>query len=380
MLGLTEEQQSLLKVVRRLVDERVVPRAAEIDETDEFPWDLYALFREQGLTSLLVPEEFGGGGASITTATLVIEEVARASAACSVILAILASGPLFLAAGSPEQRQNYLSQIAQGKIVALSLTAPVAGSDAAGIRTRAVLEGDHYVLNGTKRFISNGTVADIYFVWAVTQPGKGARGISAFILEKGTPGFSTGKVEKKMGYHGNPTAELIFDGARVPRENLLGAEGEGFRIVMQGFVALRVLVAAMALGLARGALEYALGYTQERRQFGRAIAEFQGMRFMLAEMAMKVNAARGLVYEAARRVDAGDGDAPFWASMAKCYTADIAMQVTTDAVQVLGGYGYTRDYPVERMMRDAKLTQIFEGTSQIQKMLIADHLLKNKVR
>ncbi|MDP6560893.1 MAG: acyl-CoA dehydrogenase family protein, partial [Candidatus Binatia bacterium] len=322
----------------------------------------------------------GGGGTDITTAAMVVEEVARASAAASIILAVQASGPLFLSAGSSKQRQKYLPQIAREKIVAISLTEPEAGSDAVAIQTRATLEGDHYMLTGTKRFITNGTVADLYFVWAVTQPGKGAKGISAFIVEKGMPGFSTGKVEKKMGYHGNPTAELVFDEVRVPRENLLGAEGEGFRIVMRAFEGLRTLVAAMALGLARGALEYALGYAQERRQFSRPIAEFQGMRFLLAEMAMKVNAARGLVYEAARKVGRREGDASLWASMAKCYTADIAMEVTTDAVQVLGGYGYTRDYPVERMMRDAKLTQIFEGTSQIQKMIIADHLLGGKVR
>jgi alkylation response protein AidB-like acyl-CoA dehydrogenase len=375
MIELTEEQQLLLKTVNKLVKEQIIPRAAEIDEEDDFPWDIFRLLHKQGLVTLLIPEEWGGGGSDVLTTTLVIEEIAKGSASCSALIAIQGSGPLFLANGNEDQQRRYLPLIAEGKVVALALTEPEAGSDAAAIKSKAVLQGDYYVLNGRKCFISNGNIADIYFVWAITQPGKGAKGISAFILEKDTPGFSVGKIEKKMGYKGYPTAELIFDEVKIPRQNLLGPEGEGFIIVMRAFEALRVFVGAMALGIAGGAMEYAANYARERYQFGRPIAEFQAIRFMLADMAIKVNAGKGLIYTAAQKVDRKEKDARFYASMAKCYCSDMAMEVTTDAVQILGGYGYMKDHPVERMMRDAKLTQIFEGTSQIQRIIIADHIL-----
>jgi len=375
MIELTEEQQLLLKTVKRLVEEQIAPRAAEIDEKDEFPWDIFRLLHKQGLVTLLIPEEWGGGGSDALTTTLVIEEIAKASAAVSALIAIQGSGPLFLAHGNETQRKRYLPQIAEGKVVALALTETEAGSDAASIKSRAVLDRDHYILNGRKCFISNGNIADIYFVWAITSPEKGAKGISAFILEKDTPGFSVGKIEKKMGFKGYPTAELIFEDVKIPQGNRVGPEGEGFIIVMQAFEALRVFVGTMALGIAAGAMEYAANYARERYQFGRPIAEFQAIRFMLADMAMKINAGKGLIYTAAKKVDRKEKDARFYASMAKCYCSDMAMRVTTDAVQILGGYGYMKDHPVERMMRDAKLTQIFEGTSQIQRIIIADHIL-----
>lgn len=378
MIELTEEQQLLIKTVKRLVDDQIAPKAAEIDEKDEFPWDIFRLLHQQGLVTLLIPEAWGGGGSDVLTTTLVIEEIAKASATSSALIAIQGSGPLFLSHSNEAQQKKYLPLIAEGKVVALALTEPEAGSDAASIKSRAVLNGDHYLLNGRKCFISNGNIADLYFVWAVTKPGKGAKGISAFVLERDTPGFSVGKIEKKMGFKGYPTAELIFEDIKIPQENRIGPDGDGFIIVMRAFEALRIFVGTMALGIAEGAMEYAANYARERYQFGRSIAEFQAIRFMLADMAIKINAGKGLIYTAAKKVDKREKDARFYASMAKCYCSDMAMEITTDAVQILGGYGYMKDHPVERMMRDAKLTQIFEGTSQIQRVIIADHILGSK--
>jgi alkylation response protein AidB-like acyl-CoA dehydrogenase len=380
---LPEEHQALRASVRALAEDKIAPRAAEVDATAEFPWDVHEALARAELTAVHIPEQYGGAGADAIATAIVIEEVARACAASSLIPAVnkLGTVPLLLA-GPEELRQRYLPPVAQGKAMfAYALSEPEAGSDAASIKTRAVVDGDTFVLNGTKRWITNAEVASFYTVMAVTNPGAGAHGISAFVVEKGDPGFSFGAPERKLGIKGSPTRELYFDNCVIPATRLIGEEGAGFQIALATLDHTRITIAAQAVGIAQGALDYALGYVKERRQFGQPVAEFQGVQFLLAEAAMKIEAARQLTYAAAARSEramAGEQvpDLTFFSSAAKCFASDVAMAVTTDAVQLLGGYGYVKDHPVERMMRDAKITQIYEGTNQIQRVVMARQLLK----
>jgi len=364
----------ILDVVRQLVKERVEPRAAEIDANGEFPWDIKQLFAENDLLGIPFPAEYGGLGGSFVTYVKVVEEVSKACASSALIIAVQELGALpILIGGSDEQKRRWIPDLASGaKIAAYALTEPGSGSDAAGsMRTKARRDGDDYVLDGTKIWITNGSVADVVTVFAVTDPSKGPNGISAFVVEKGTPGFTVGKLEKKMGIRGSPTVELSFENCRVPVANLLGEEGVGFKIAMKVLDKSRPGIAAQALGIAQGALDYATDYTKQRVAFGKPISQQQGLQFMLADMKTEVESARLLLYEAARKCDESAADVTTWAAMAKLKCGDVAMSVTTDAVQLLGGYGYSTEYPVERMMRDAKITQIYEGTQQIQRIVIA---------
>jgi alkylation response protein AidB-like acyl-CoA dehydrogenase len=370
----SEEEAMILDVVRQLVKERVEPRAAAIDADGEFPWDIKQLFAENDLLGIPFPAEFGGLGGSFVTYVKVVEEVSKACASSALIIAVQELGALpILIGGSDEQKKRWIPDLASGKtIAAYALTEPGSGSDAAGsMRTKARRDGDGYVLDGTKIWITQGSVADVVTVFAVTDPAKGANGISAFVVEKGTPGFTVGKLEKKMGIRGSPTVELSFENCRVPAANMLGEEGQGFKIAMKVLDKSRPGIAAQALGIAQGALDYATEYTKQRVAFGKPISQQQGLQFMLADMKTEVEAARLLLYEAARKCDENAPDVTTWAAMAKLKCGDVAMSVTTDAVQLLGGYGYSTEYPVERMMRDAKITQIYEGTQQIQRIVIA---------
>ncbi len=373
-----EDEELMLAAVRQLVEEKVAPRAAAIDESGEFPWDVKELFAQNDLLGVPIPAEYGGLGGTFLTYVKVVEEIAKACASSSLIVAVQELGMLpIMIAGSEAQKQRFLPKIASGEhLAAYALTEVSSGSDALGsMKTRAVRDGDRYVLNGSKIWITNGSVADVVCVFAVTDPAAGSRGVSAFVLEKGMPGFSVGKKEKKMGIRGSPTVELTFDGCEVPLENRIGEEGEGFKIAMKVLDKSRPGIAAQALGIAAGALEYATNYAKERVAFGKPIGQHQGVGFMLADMKTEVEAARLLLYEAARKCDAGAPDVTQWAAMAKLKCGDVAMSVTTDAVQVLGGFGYSTEYPVERMMRDAKITQIYEGTQQIQRLVIARTLV-----
>jgi alkylation response protein AidB-like acyl-CoA dehydrogenase len=370
----SEEEALILQVVRELVAERVAPRAAEIDESGEFPWDIQKLFAENDLLGIPFPAEYGGLGGSFLTYVKVVEEVAKACAASSLIIAVQELGALpIIIAGNHEQKQKYIPKLASGEwTAAYALTEAGSGSDAAGsMRTRAEKKGAGYVLNGTKIWITQGGVADVVCVFAVTDPAKGPNGISAFIVEKTFPGFKVGKLEKKMGIRGSPTVELIFENCEVPAENLLGEEGTGFKTAMKVLDKSRPGIAAQALGIAQGALDYAAKYAQERIAFGKPIGQQQGIQFMLADMKLEVEASRLLLYEAARKCDESAPDLTLWAALCKLKAGDTAMKVTTDAVQILGGFGYSTEYPVERMMRDAKITQIYEGTQQIQRIVIA---------
>jgi alkylation response protein AidB-like acyl-CoA dehydrogenase len=383
VFALSDEQEALREAVRALADDKIAPRAAEVDRTSEFPWDVYEALVKSDLHAVHIPEAYGGAGADAISVAIVIEEVARACASSSLIPAVnkLGTVPLLLAA-SEEVKARYLTPVARGEAMfSYALSEPDAGSDAAAMRTRAVRTDSGYVLNGVKRWITNAGVSKYYTVMAVTDPEKGPNGISAFVLEDGDPGFSFGAPEHKLGIKGSPTRELYFDNCEIPASRLIGEEGNGFKIALATLDHTRITIAAQALGIAQGALDYALGYMQQRKQFGRAIAEFQGLQFMIADMAMRLEAARQLTYAAAARSDramAGErvADLTFFSSACKCLASDVAMQVTTDAVQLLGGYGYVNDFPVERMMRDAKITQIYEGTNQIQRMVMARQLLK----
>ena len=373
-----EEEAMMLAVVRELVQEKVAPRAAEIDETGEFPWDIKKLFAENDLMGVPIPSEYGGLGGTFVTYVKVVEEIAKACASSSLIVAVQELGMLpIMIAGDEEQKMRFLPKIASGEhLAAYALTEVSSGSDALGsMRTRAERKGDKYYLTGQKIWITNGSVADVICVFAVTDPAAGSRGVSAFVVEKNSPGFSVGKKEKKMGIRGSPTVELIFDNCEVPVENRLGEEGEGFKIAMRVLDKSRPGIAAQALGIAAGALEYATNYAKERIAFGKPIGQHQGVGFMLADMKTEVEAARLLLYESARKCDAGEPDVTLWAAMAKLKCGDVAMSVTTDAVQVLGGFGYSSEYPVERMMRDAKITQIYEGTQQIQRLVINRNMI-----
>ena len=375
----TEEQVMVRDLARQIANEKVRPVAAHYDEKNEFPWEMMKLFAQSDLFSVFVPEAYGGmpGGGSLAM-VLVTEELSKACAGIALGFAASALGtyPIILH-GTEEQKKKYLPDIASGKkLGAFGLTEANAGSDAGNIQTTAVKDGDYYILNGTKQWITNGGEAEIYTVIAMTNRAKGARGASAFIVEKGTPGFTFGKKEDKMGIRASATRELVFQDCRVPAANLLGREGQGFAIAMSTLDHSRPGVAAQALGIAQGALDVAVKYSREREQFGQPISAFQDIQFMLADMATQTEAARALVYATARMIDAGAKRIGKESAMCKLFASDTAMKVTVDAVQVLGGYGYMREYPVEKMMRDAKITQIYEGTNQIQRTVIATNLIR----
>jgi len=375
---LTEEQALLRDAVRDIADERVAPRAAEIDRTGEFPQDLRELLATQDILALPFPLEHGGLGGELLSLCLAIEQLSRACATTGLILAVqeLGSLPLLLA-GSPEQHARWVPRLASGEqLIAFALTEAEAGSDVAAIRTLAVRDGDDYLLTGSKRFISQGSVADLVTVFAVTDPAADRHNrLSCFIVEVPTDGFAVTRIEHKMGLRGSPTAELAFDGVRVPAGNRIGAEGEGFGLAMRTFDRSRPGIAAQAVGIAQGALEAATAYARDRRQFGQRVGDFQMVSAMLADMDAATEAARQLLYKACVEIDAGAPDAARWSAMCKLVAGDAAMRVTTDAVQVLGGYGYIDEFPVERMMRDAKITQLYEGTQQIQRLVVARALL-----
>jgi alkylation response protein AidB-like acyl-CoA dehydrogenase len=369
-----DDEAMMLEVVRDLVREKVEPRAAAIDASGEFPWDIQKLFAQNDLLGIPIPSEYGGLGGTFQTYVKVVEEVAKACASSALIIAVQELGALpLLIAGSEEQKRRYLPKLASGEWTgAYALTEAGSGSDAAGsMRMTATNDGDTYVLDGSKIWITQGSIADLVAVFAVTDASKGPNGISAFLVEKGTPGFTVGKLEKKMGIRGSPTVELVFEHCRIPAANRIGPEGDGFKIAMKVLDKSRPGIAAQALGIATGALDYATNYLKERVAFGKPLAQQQGLQFMLADMKTDVEAARLLLYEAARKCDEGAPDMTTWAAMAKLRCGDVAMSVTTDAVQLLGGFGYSTEYPVERMMRDAKITQIYEGTQQIQRIVIA---------
>lgn len=372
----SEEHDMLRDAVRSLAEAKIAPFAAEVDELGRFPQEARDALEANDLHAVHVPEAFGGSGADALATVIVIEEVARVCASSSLIPAVnkLGSLPVQLS-GSEELKTKYLGALARGEgMFSYCLSEPDAGSDAAGMKTRAVRDGDSWVLNGVKRWITNAGVSEFYTVMAVTDPDKRSKGISAFVVEKGDEGVSFGAPEKKLGIKGSPTREVYLDNVRIPADRMIGAEGTGFATAMRTLDHTRVTIAAQALGIAQGALDYAKGYVKERKQFGKAIAEFQGIQFMLADMAMKLEAARQLTYAAAAKSERSDADLTFFGAAAKCYASDAAMEITTDAVQLLGGYGYTRDYPVERMMRDAKITQIYEGTNQVQRIVMARNL------
>ena len=366
----------------QIAKEKIKPVAIEYDEKGIFPTDIVKVMAESDLFRVFIPEEYDGFGGGMFEMALVVEELSRECGGIS--LAYAASGlgtiPIILF-GSEEQKQKYLPKLAAGEMLAaFALTEAGAGSDAAGVKTTAVADGDDYILNGTKQWITNGGDAEIYTVVALTDPKRGARGSSTILVEKGTPGFEFGKKEDKMGIRASSTRELVFEDCRVPKSNLLGKEGMGFLVAMKTLDQSRPGVAAQALGIAQGALDAAVTYSQDRVQFGKPISAFQGIQFMLADMAIQVEASRALTYQVARSVDAGEKGVSGIAAMAKVMASDTAMKVTTDAVQVLGGYGYMKEYPVEKRMRDAKITQIYEGTNQIQREVIAMSLIKESVR
>lgn len=378
---LTEEQQMIRDLARRIAEEKIAPHALEMDETGEFPWEILKVLAESDLFGVYLPEEYGGLGGGVMEQCLVVEELSRACSGVAVSYAASGLGCMpILVLGSEEQKKKYIPDIASGKrLAAFGATEANAGSDPAGMQTTAVLDGNQYVLNGTKQWITNGGEADIYSVMAVTDKSKGARGISCFIVEKGTPGFTFGKKENKMGIRASATRELIFDNCRIPKENLLGAkEGTGFIATMRTFDRTRPGIGAQAIGIAQGALDAAVKYSREREQFGKAISSFQAIQHMLADMATQIEAARALVYATARMIDSGSKNFSKESAMAKLFASDVAMKVTVDAVQVFGGYGYMKEYPVEKMMRDAKITQIYEGTNQIQRNIIAAELIKEQ--
>jgi alkylation response protein AidB-like acyl-CoA dehydrogenase len=374
----SEEYSTIREAVRAVCDGKVAPNAAEADETGQFPQAAYDALRAADFHAPHLPAEYGGVGADALATAIVIEEVARACAASSLIPAVnkLGTMPLLLG-GSAEIKQRYLPPVARGEAMfSYCLSEPEAGSDAAAMTTRAVADGDGWVLDGAKRWITNAGVSEFYTVFAVTDPAAGSRGISAFVAERADPGVSFGAAERKLGIKGSPTREVYFDGVRLPASRLIGAPGDGFRLAMRTLDHTRVTIAAQAVGIASGALDFAAGYVRQRRQFGKPIAEFQGIQFMLADMAMKLEAARQLTYVAAGKSERNDADLTYFGAAAKCFASDAAMEITTDAVQLLGGYGYTKDFPVERMMRDAKITQIYEGTNQVQRIVVSRELLR----
>jgi len=375
---LNEEQKMILKVVKDIAQDKILPVRQELDEKEEFPWEILREMAKADLFRIFIPEPYEGAGMGNFDLCIVTEEIAKVCAGIATSYAANALGaePIMLF-GTEEQKRKYLPQIASGeKLAGFGLTESGAGSDVAGIKTTAVKDGDNYILNGTKQWITNGGEAEIYSVIASTNPKRGARGLSAFIVEKGTEGFSFGKKENKLGIRSSATRELVFANAKVPKENIIGKEGMGFIVAMRTFDLTRTGVGALALGIAEGALEEAIKYAKERIQFGQLISSFQAIQIMLADMATQVEAAKSLVYSVAHYIDTGAKNYSKESAMAKMFASDVAMKVTTDAIQVFGGYGYMKDYPVEKMMRDAKITQIYEGTNQIQRLVIANRLLK----
>jgi len=375
---LNEEQIMIRDLARQIAEEKIVPVRAELDETGEFPWDVMKVLAQSDLFGLFIPEEYGGLGKGCLELCLAVEELSRACVGISTSYAANALGtyPLLLF-GTDAQKKKYLPDIASGKrLVAFGLTEANAGSDASGIQTTAKLEGNEYVINGTKQWITNGGEAEIYSIIAITDRSKGPRGASAFIVEKGTPGFTFGKKENKMGIRASATTELIFDNCRIPKENIIGKEGMGFIVAMKTLDSSRTGVGAQGLGVAQGAFEEAVKFAKQRIQFGHPVITFQAVQHMLADMATSIEAARALIYSVARLVDSGSKDVSKESAMAKLFATDMAMKVTTDAVQVMGGSGYMKEYPVEKMMRDAKILQIYEGTNQIQRNVIGQALIK----
>lgn len=374
----TEDQKSIKHLAARIADERIVPIRAELDETGEFPWEVMRACAETGLFGVSIPEEYGGLGGGILENCIVVEELSRACLGISVsyAAALLGAFPI-LVGGSEEQKKKYLSQVASGqRLAAFGLTEANAGSDAAGIRTEARKVGDEYILNGTKQWITNGGEAEIYTVVAMTDRSKGGRGATAFIVEKGTEGFSFGKKENKLGIRASATRELVFQDCKIPKENVIGREGLGFILAMRTFDRTRPGIGAQGVGVAQGALDAAVAYAKEREQFDRKIVSFQAIQHMLADMAIQLEAARALVYSVARYIDSNPRDFSKASAMAKVFPSDVAMKVTVDALQVFGGYGYMKEYPIEKMMRDAKILQIYEGTNQIQRNVVALELIK----
>ena len=376
---ISEEHEALREAIRPVCENKIAPHAADVDDKSRFPQEALDALIEAGMQAPHVDEQYGGMGIDALGTCIVIEEVARVCASSSLIPAVnkLGSMPVILGGGE-EIKAKYLPKLASGEAMfSYGLSEREAGSDTASMKTKAKRDGDHYVLNGQKSWITNAGESEFYTVLAVTDPdGERGRNISAFVVEKSDEGFSFGEPERKLGIKGSPTRELHFDNCRIPADRLIGAEGEGLKIALRTLDHTRVTIGAQAVGIAQGALDYAVGYVKERQQFGKAIAEFQAIQFMLADMAMKVETARQMVYVAAAKSEREDKDLTFFGAAAKCYASDIAMEVTTDAVQLLGGAGYVKDFPVERMMRDAKITQIYEGTNQVQRVVMARQLLK----
>ncbi len=379
---LTEEQAMVRDLARQIADEKIRPVAAEYDKSEKFPWDMMKVLAQSDLFGVYIEQKYGGLGGGVFELCLATEELSKACAGIAICYSASALGayPIILF-GTEEQKMKYLPPIAKGeKLAAFGLTEPAAGSDASALQTTAEKKGDHYVLNGLKHFITNGGDAEIYTVIAMTDKSKGARGASLFVVEKGTPGFSFGKKEDKMGIRASSTRELIFDNCKIPKENLLGKEGMGFIAAMKTFDKSRPGIGAQAVGIAQGALDEAVKYAKQRKQFDKTISSFQGIQWMLADMATAVEASRALVYASAREVDADKKNIGIHSAMAKLYASDTAMKVATDAVQIFGGYGYMREYPIEKYMRDAKITQIYEGTNQIQRNIIGLGLIKESAR
>ncbi|MBI4708415.1 MAG: acyl-CoA dehydrogenase family protein [Candidatus Omnitrophica bacterium] len=375
---LTEEQKMVRDLAKKIADEKIRPVAAKYDQTEEYPWDVIKVIAEAGLFGLFIPEAYGGMSVGVLNLCIATEELSRACGGIAVCYAASALGtfPIVLF-GNEEQKKKYLPDLASGKkVAAFAVTEPEAGSDASAIKTTAKKEGDHYVLNGLKHFITNGGDAETYVVIAMTDKTRGARGASAFIVEKGTKGFSFGKKEDKFGIRASSTRELIFTDCKIPKENLIAKEGMGFIVTMRTFDMSRPGVAAQALGIAQGALDHAVKYAKERHQFEKPISSFQGIQWMIADMATEVEASRALIYATARMVDAGITGVSKESAMAKMYASDVAMKVSIDALQIFGGYGYMKDYPIEKYVRDAKITQIYEGTNQIQRNIIGLQVIK----
>ena len=376
--SLDDQQREFRKHLRQFCEDKIAPRAAEVDRAAEYPWDNFKECVSMELPALGIPEEYGGAGADHVTQAVMVEELSRVCASTSLMMLISKLGMIpVINWGSEEMKRKYLPRVASGEGQAsYCLSEPDAGSDVASMKTRAVRDGDEYVITGTKYWITNAGISDTYTVFAKTDPDAGHRGISAFLVEADW-GVQVTKLEEKLGVRGSPTGEVLFDGVRVPAANRIGEEGQGFYIAMGTLDRSRPTIGAQAVGIAQGAIDYAAGYMKQRQQFGKPIAEFQGLQFMLADMAMKTEAARGLVYKACALVDEGDprGELTLAGAMAKCFASDVAMDVTVNAVQLLGGYGYTKEFPVERYMRDAKITQIYEGTNQVQRIVMAKRLL-----
>ena len=379
---LTEEQKLIKDLARKIAEEKILPVRAKYDEEEIFPWEIIKILADSDLFGVYIPEEYGGMGYGIFELCIVIEELSRVCGGIALAYAGTALGAFpILMFGNEEQKKKYLPPIAKGeKIAAFAVTEPEAGSDITNLNTTAKRQGDYYILNGTKQWITNGGEAEIYTVIAATDKSKGTRGMTAFILEKGMEGFEFGKKEKKLGIRASATRELIFNNCKVPKENVLGREGMGFIITLKNFDTSRPGVAAQALGIAQGAFEAAVEYAHQRKQFGQPISSFQAIQHMLAEMATEIEAARALIYQTARMIDSGEKNISKESAMCKLFASDVAMKVTTNAIQIFGGYGYMKDYPVEKMFRDAKITQIYEGTNQIQKNIIALELIKELAR